>query len=339
MEEKQIKYILFKAPLGDLQDMCIKAQNMGEYNMVVYDHKIDRSYLSPEQQVIQQDNKWSANTGGQVYTSTEHITEAIKQIVYNNLNELGKENLQDEIYNKIKSANVIVSASINNSMSDIHITTDIEPCIEEGYEYSTDVEEFERRAVDVCHKGVYRPYNRVEDATIYIEEVKVDIPTYRYVEILDELLTLTKKFIRENLTYCTKDGKFNVPEEYIARGKEGIDEWRSQKKTANKNNSIEKQILRDVIHNKKKFALDKLDAIMFKIAATNSDWSIPTIEIEGRYNHTKAKKLLTKLFEGKSKQDIIDITEEEIIKLIKEYWKEKLMDAYKAVDKIRFEEE
>ena len=145
--------------------------------------------------------------------------------------------------------------------------------------------------------------------------------------------------MRNELTYCIKSDKVIVPEEYLAKGKEGIDEWRQIKQSGNKNNSIEKKMLKQVVADKKKFAYQTMWQILDKIAGTKHDWSVPSLEVDGRYNKTRTGKLVTQILNTRYKQGLIDMSEEDIINKFKDYWKEILMEAYNNIDKMEIKKE
>ena len=117
-----------------------------------------------------------------------------------------------------------------------------------------------------------------------------------------------KKFIRNNLSYCIKKGEVIVPEEYLNRGKEGIDEWRQLKASNNKSNSMEKKLLKQIYADKKFYQYNTMSQIVDRIASSQS-WSIPHIEVDGRFNKQRTFKLINQILGDKSRQEIMNMEE------------------------------
>ena len=334
MEEKPIRYVLYTTSLKGLQDTCKLSMSSNSYQVTLYKHTVDRSDLSEAQKEIQRNNKWATDLGTSIYMSTDDIVKLIEKDVYSKLQNLNGEKVYDKIYEDTFNAPIMITASLRPraGYTRVEINTELEK-EEDKYIYSYDTKEFEEKL-----KGVSKSAFGA-DEEVMVEELSISISTYRYNNTDDRVAQLVKKFIRDNLTYCMKNGALIVPEEYLQRGKEGIEEWREKKRSSNKNNSIEKKLLREVIAAKKRFTAKTMDAIMYKIVAQNSDWSLPVIEIDGRFNKQKTNKLVAKVLKDVSPQELIEISEDEVITKIKEYWKERLMDAYNAVDNAVIEKE
>ena len=145
---------------------------------------------------------------------------------------------------------------------------------------------------------------------------------------------IVKRVVNKNLTYCLKNGKNIVPDEYLDKGKSGIEEWRTLKSSQNKNNSMEKRIIKEALREKKNYMIACIETAMRNIVDVNTSWEVPALSIDGRWNAGKVKKLSTQLFKDKSNQQIIEMSEEDVLAIVKEYWKKLLNDAYKEVSKI-----
>ena len=328
MEEKPTEYILKRTSFKDLQNECQNAQNAGSYAITLYDCKIDRSDLSEEQKQIQNDNAWRRTCSAQLYISQDDIQKEISKKAYQLIGNIGTDKVYDRLVEEMANTEVIISASIaKRNDGSCQVVTYTELAEDEGYTYSNDLDEFETKLKDVKNTD----YHNYE---IYLEELEFTAYTDRYNNICDKVSGMVKRFIKENLAYCTKNGVLIVPEEYTQSGKDGIDEWIKLKRASNKNNSIEKKILRQTVADKKKFIQDTLDSITFKIIASGvNDWSLPKLEVDGRFNKQKMSKLANKIFKDTGKQQMIEMSKEEIVDKIKEYWKGELMSAHNAVDK------
>lgn len=328
MEEKPTKYILKRISFKDLQDKCQNAQNAGSYTITLYDCKIDRSDLSEEQKQIQNDYAWRQTYSGQLYISQDDIQKEISKKAYQLIGNIGTNKVYDKMVEEMANTQVIICASITKENNGSYrAETYTELAEDEGCTYSNDLDEFKTKLKDV-------KYSDYHNNDVYLEELEFTVYTYRYNSICDKASKMVKRFIKENLAYCTKNGVLIVPEEYTQRGKDGIDEWVKLKRASNKNNSIEKKILRQTVADKKKFIQDTLDSIIFKIITSGAnDWSLPKLEVDGRFNKQKISKLANKIFKDASKQQMIEMSKEEIVDKIKEYWKGELMKAHNAVDK------
>ena len=135
-----------------------------------------------------------------------------------------------------------------------------------------------------------------------------------------------------------------VPEEYMNKGKTGVEEWRNIKASNNKNNSIEKKLLKQALRDKKKYTIDCMGGVMLRTVFPDNgtivrDWSLPFMEIDGRFNYSRTRKLVNTILKDKSDQDLIKMSEKEIQELFKDFWKNKLMELYNSVDKYDYDKE
>ena len=179
------------------------------------------------------------------------------------------------------------------------------------------------------------------DKYILLECVSVQAYAYWGQKLTENVKRYIKRVIREDLTYCLKKDKVVIPDEYLDKGKEGIEEWRTIQSGKNKNNSMEKRMLQQVFKDKKTTAYGISSLIMDTLTTNMSehDWSIPNVQIDGRWNQTRMRKFITKRVDTTNRQKFLNMSDEEIIKVFKEYWKTKLMDAYKAIDELDVKEE
>ena len=190
----------------------------------------------------------------------------------------------------------------------------------------------DEKEFDKTIKGYTRKSYR-DNENIYLENIRYTAYTGHFDDLENKIKKQIKKFIRNNLSYCIKKGKIIIPEEYLNKGKEGIKEWRQLKASNNKSNSIEKKLLKQIYADKKLYQYNTMSQIEDKIAQSQS-WVMPHIEVDGRFNKQRTFKLINQILGDKSKREIMNMEEEEIVKAFKEYWKEILKKKYEEVDKM-----
>lgn len=333
-QKKKIKYVLCKYSLKDLENIVGGLANRYD-KKVLYSCEVDVGDITPEQKKIQYENKWYAESSVDIRTREGELYEKVEDIFYGLLASGCRTNIKNELFNQIMDTKVVVSSSINeNEKGNRGVSTEIslgEPEDTETVEYSYNIKEYEENLKSVRYTKVY---GLEEGKYVMLENVGVYVYPYSFNKMTETVLKLVKRFIRLNLSYCITKDKIIVPEEYLARGKEGIKEWREIKASKNKNNSIEKRILRQTVKEKKSYANRCMSDIMHEITKTRANWKIPSLEIDGRWNKQKTTALVNQILNSKNTQFYIDITEEEIANKFKNYWKETLMEACDAVDKM-----
>lgn len=146
-----------------------------------------------------------------------------------------------------------------------------------------------------------------------------------------------EKMLKEKYTYCVKMGKNIVPDKYIADGSAGIERWRNEKSSSNKNNSIEKQMIKKIRNQKKQCAYEKFYEVMNKITE-NHDWSIVFLSIDGHWNKARTIKTINKFILNGGDDELLTITDEEIEKRCKSYWVYTLEQVVEKVKKMEFRE-
>lgn len=326
---KKKNYVVYEDTLENISKLT---NTSGAYysSITLYQHKIDRSNLSPEQQVLQAQGSWYKEQRSNVRFTDEMLSKLIDKIAYEKVLGGCTENIYDVVYKEVMNTNFRSIAEVEEYEDDgekkyrVFAREEVEP--EEG-EYTNDLTELEKTLEKIKNTS----YTKNE--TYYLEEFEVYAYQYE-VEKLPEIVgKLIKKFIRENLTYCLLKNKVIVPQEYLDKGREGIAEWREIKASKNKNNSMEKKMLKETYKQQKTYAYNVIEQIMWGAVKDGMNWSVPCLEIEGRFNRTKSSKLANQLLEGKNKQEIMLMKDEEFIQLFKDYWKDKLQEAIEAIDK------
>lgn len=310
----------------------------------LFEHKIDLGDISEEQKKIQNDNKWWTNENTDMRLRDETVYEYVKKVMYDKLSSGVRENLTADVFDTVMNTKLKTVASLANQKTGYpRIITDTYIENEKDEDYSrltSDIKEIEDMMRKVKNR-TYAMHDEDKDRYILLEELVVQAYAYWGQKIVENVKKYIKRVVREDLTYCLKKDKVIIPEEYLGKGEGGIEEWRSIQSGKNKNNSMEKRMLQQVLKDKKVKAYGVSSLIMDTLTTNmgEHDWSIPNVQIDGRWNQTRMRKFITKRVDTTNKQKFLNMSDEDMIKVFKEYWKAKLMDAYKAIDELNVEEE
>ena len=223
---------------------------------------------------------------------------------------------------------------VSEDKNRVRVTMDyeIEDDRNDMFEYSDDIEEFKEMAKHSTKSSSFSD----DKERVYLEKVTVEIYQHSFENFKKEVKKEINKFVRNRLTYCLKNGKVIIPDEYLNKGEKGIEEWRDIKSSKNKSNSIENKLIKEAVNAKKQYAYDAMCRAMDKLmsAENGCSWTLPRLIIDGRWNKQRTQKLVTQILDTKNKQKLIEMSEQEIVNRAKVYWKQKLMDAYNEVDKL-----
>lgn len=336
--QKDKGYVIFEDTIANLET---RLQDLNRYDKtVLYEHVVDREDLSAEQKDIQARNRWTTEKNTSIRIFDNELYDIVKEEMYAKLFDGVKEDITKNLHKEIMDTKITVVAYMEDYganqqyrrvCSAIYIGDKYK---EEYVELSNDIKEFEEALKEVKYDA---SWNSKDGEHVYIERFVIDVYPYAFNDATERVGKMVKKFIRNELTYCLKNDKLIVPKEYIDKGQDGIKEWREIKASGNKNNSIEKRMLREIVANKKAFLFRSMYKVMHT-ACINSTWSIPCIEIDGRYNKQRTSKLINKVINNKNQQYYIDLAEKDALDKFKEYWKKQLMDAYKEIDKLTVED-
>ena len=263
------------------------------------------------------------------------LDEMVKNKITNKVLSKCKNNIRDEVLNDILDTEVRFLGKVEikyNNRIDITGYEEVGDDRNDSYEYSNNIEEFEELAKKATKNASYSDDGEV----VYVESISTNIYVHSFRDFTKTITKAINKYIRNNLTYCLKNGKLIVPDEYLDKGESGIEEWRNIKSSKNKSNSIENKLIKETIYKKKEYAYDTVCRAMNKIiSADNSgSWTLPRLMIDGKWNKQRTQKLAAQILGTRDKQKIIELSEQEIVDRAKEYWKQKLMDAYNEVDKL-----
>lgn len=331
MEEKVKAYILCTKTFREIEEI---SKNSKEYSEFLYRKEIDRKDLSEEQRKIQMRNHWATRVCDNFRLWNANFEDLIKKKIMSEVISGCKENIAQKVFNDILDTEIRFICKVYNVNGSTKISIIDEVGEEKNgtYDYSTDLNELE----DIINKTKLNVSFRDDGEEVYVEEMYVEIYTGAYNNFSENIKKSINKHIKRDLTYCLKNGKLIIPDEYISKGEKGIEEWRNIKSSKNKSNSIENKLIKETVRAKKQYAYDSVCRAMDKLVSANDsyDWTIPRLMIDGKYNKQRTQKLASKILDTKDKQKLIEMSEQEIIDKVKEYWKQKLMNAYNEVDKL-----
>ena len=327
MEEKLKAFVLYKSTLKDINELGKEPGNSWEFE--VYTKEIDTGKLSEEQQLKQMRDSWLRETNCTIRIHNDNLYTQVERIAYKLLEDGCRENLEEKVFDGVLNTELRAVFYYRGKDSGSGASWEFgEGDIDQNYKYVEDEKEF-----DKTMKGYSRKSYR-DDGDIYLERIRYTGYTGHFVDLEERIKKQIKKFVRNNLPYCIKKGKIIIPEEYLNKGKEGINEWRDLKASNNKSNSMEKRLLRQIYADKKQYQYNTMSQIEDKIAHFSQSWSMPHIEVDGRFNKQRTFKLINQILGDKSRQEIMNMEEEDIVKAFKEYWKEILKKKYEEVDKM-----
>lgn len=187
-----------------------------------------------------------------------------------------------------------------------------------------------------------KPYLSVNeyDTNIYYEGISYYTPKNRYYGE-NAIKYLVNKILKEKYTYCVKMGKNIVPDDYIKLGKEGIERWRQEKSNSNKQNSIEKQMLKKIKLQKKQDAFTIFNNVMSAMLNENGsrNWDLAFLSVDGRWNTGRRSKTINKYILNVSDNELVTMSNEEIEKRCKSYWVAELTQAIERIKNLEFKKE
>lgn len=198
-------------------------------------------------------------------------------------------------------------------------------------------------------KETTTPIATVENIKPYLSENEFDVKVYwsgmaffttqksYYGE--DAIKYLVNKLLKEKYTYCTKMGKNIVPDDYIKLGKEGIERWKQEKRNKNKNNSIEKQMIKKIKTEKKNNAFIYFNDVIRKMLNESGkhEWDKVFLSVDGRWNTGRRLNTVKKNILNMTDDELITVSDEEIKNRCKEYWKKELKKAIRRIEELDFD--
>ncbi len=322
-DKNKTLYVLVEKTLKELKDYG----DVGWGGQELYRYNIDRSNLTEAELVQQRNCSWQTRQNGRAHFTTDDevniINNAIDKVIASKYT--GK--LYDKVLEEVYKTKLYFCASLaynQDSLGNIYIETHNDNSKKDKYTNENivlthgKVDEFEERVKDMQVRGGYGD----NAPKVYVEEVSITYDSYSCHTVQDIPYRI-KKLIKEKLVYCLKDGKLIVPDKYLDKGTSGIEEWQTIKRSNNKNNSMEKKLIRDCLRNKKVYVNACLNTVCRAIIR-DQDWSMPTLSVNGMYNQAYMKKCVTHLLDGKDNKQIASLTDEEILQMVKKFWLDKI---------------
>lgn len=343
VNEDKKNYILVEKTLKELEEVVKEHSN--DYNFKIYEHTVKRDEeYSEEQKVIQYSNKWQATISSDIRVSDDRLYELVKQIAYDTILGGEKEDVLNKIKDKamaskVRSVLYVKEPRKDETFKSAYIETEFGER-KEGEEYYEDEEKINEELKKVG--TVSWNYNRRTAAgeptkdVVMADEAYVSMYTYNYRGKEENVVKLINKLFRSELTYCIKQGNVIIPQEYLDKGKTGIEEWRETKASKNKNNNMEKRMLRQMLRDKKQAILMQMRKLMWRFPNGKDvrDWTMPYLTVYGNGNCAMAQKLVKQVLGEMTDQEILNLTDEEISKKFKEYWKGILTKAIEQIDDV-----
>lgn len=330
------RYVVYEATMGEILKT---AQECGDdaHSIELYKYTPAKRTMTEAQIDKQARNTWQTKPYIDLSLSSHDVERVAEHELWNAMKSKYRGDLYEEIHKRVFDINMRASVSIESRPSghsrvDRHVTTSAD-IYDENVEYAYDMKELTKKLDDV--KLDYSFSGNDPDDYVYLDELTVVVHRYRIEWMVKEVPKLIKRVIKNNLTYCLKNGKNIVPDEYLDKGEKGVREWQELKRSNNKNNSMEKRMVRDILKSKRNYATDCIHTVTRAIVNPHYNYSIPCLEVEGRWNATKTKKMVSNLFKDKSDSTIMQMSEEDILNMVKAYWKEELQFAIKNVDNVK----
>lgn len=229
--------------------------------------------------------------------------------------------------------------------------------VKEDYELEVRFKTFSKgsdwmnHVTNILQKKTETPIATVDDIKPYLSENEYDVNIY-YAGISyytaknryygeNVIKYLVNKILKEKYTYCVKMGKNIVPDDYIKLGKEGIERWRQEKSSGNKQNSIEKQMLKKIKLQKRQNAFmtfnDAMAAMLNEKGSRN--WDLVFLSVDGRWSTNRRMKTINKYILNVSDNELVTMSDEEIEKRCKSYWVAELTQAIERIKNLEIKKE
>lgn len=181
-----------------------------------------------------------------------------------------------------------------------------------------------------------KPYLSDQEYNVRAEidqpDYRTSSKTYNGNAALDYVL---KKMLKEKYTYCVKNGKNIVPDEYIKNGESGIMAFKNEKRSKNKNNSIEKQMVRKLKKEKISTAMESLYDVMRVMLGEGKDpidYTQLLLSVDGRWNTGRKLNTVKKQILNMTDNELVMLSDEEIKTRCKNFWKVALNRAIRRID-------
>ena len=318
-------YLVFKMPVAALVDMVAKDEINGTsmYNSVrktvLYSYRNDK--LSAKQ-LMDEDKKYGYMTTKEedVYVRDKDLRELASTLAREIILDGYKGDVEKELLKRMLQAEIIYVINKNGGLTSTLISSMRSDC--------PVVDEKDMK--DILDNAVFDTY---DNGKMHIHSITIG---YRYLwynkDIYENITKAVKKAIQHELTYCLRKGKSIVPDEYLHK-ENGVRLWQEHKRSSNSNNSMEKRMVRNMVNQKRADVEQALFDVMCALSA-HDGWTIPQLEVDGKWNKQKRVKLTSVVLSGKTQQEVLTLTDEDILTLAKDYWKGQFRIATAAIDKV-----
>lgn len=329
-------YLLYKTTIGELfedaLDNTVSGQN---YN---YDRVNVRTYerteaFTPDELAIQSDGgEWlkCAHVELSLYDNT--LNECVSSKIMGAIASAGDKVVADKLKEEVYAAPIYACAEFrmnDKNRGRVAMSVNIDKMPKNCNTNTNDL-------IDAINKMQVENYGG--RLPVKLERVEVSYEDYHVGRMKGRIDTLIKRAIKDELAYCLKKGKVIVPKEYLDKGEAGIREWQEKKRSGNKNNSMEKRLIRETLKEKKN-KLYHASYVAQVAMVRGREYGIPGLAIDFLYNKGYNRTLITShLLKDKTDQDIMEMTDEQALAMAKEYWKSKLEEAEKRIDELTLDD-
>lgn len=326
------KYVVYETTVKEIGEFSESCQQ--EYSETLYEQDIMREDITPEQRFIQNKAPYNTTLRMSIICDTRWLYDIAKKSLYEEISSGVKDGLKEKIKNKLldSSVRVYLKTHVYNDYIGGSLFVEF-GCKDERDIYIEDKNIVGKNIKMIeCRNSPHIPGSK----NTLIEHVRVDAYVRTWRNIGEKLDAIIQKLFKNEMTYCLKKEKLIVPEEYAKKGEAGIVEWRELKSSKNKNNSMEKRILRGMLRDKKQELLNQMRRLMLRFpdGTDESNWSIPHLCIEGNGNTQYCKRLLTQILKDKTDAEILNISGEDAEKMLKDYWKKVLTKAIEQLEDV-----
>lgn len=330
------RYVVYEATMREILKIA-QAQEDNANSIELYRYTPAKRTMTEAQLEKQAGNSWQSKPYIDISLSSHDVERVAEYEMWNAMKSKYRGDLYGEIHKRVLDINMRASVSVEprsngHSRVDRHLTTSAD-INDEKVEYIYDMKEMAKKLDDA--KLDYSFSGNAPDDYVYLDELTVIVHKYRIEWMVKDVPRLIKRVIKNNLTYCLKNGKSIVPDEYLDKGEKGVREWQEIKRSSNKNNSMEKRMVRDILKSKRDYAYDCVHTVTRAIVNPRYNYSMPCLEVEGRWNTTKVKKMVSNLFKDMSDSAIMQTSEEDILDMVKTYWKEELESAIRCIEAVK----
>ena len=334
-------YVVCEKTLQELADLG----EVGYVGEKIFEYKNEREDLSEEQKELQRQYRWRTEQMPRMRLYQPNIVDIIEGVIDKVVLSKYRGVLYPKVLDEVMKTKLTCYVTIKPLEVGNKKTTEVSASFTFPYVKHDD------NRYDSTYEPKNLIYGKTDELTKELDEAKlragygasedfVYLESFAYLydqycaSVIKKIPQTLTSLIRKKLTYCLKGGQNIVPDEYLDKGKAGIDEWQSIKRAGNKNNSMEKKMLAQCLRDKKQTLYNDLKDLSREIVM-NQDWTLPSLAINGMYNQACMWKLTRSLLKDKKNQEIIDLSEEYMLEMAKKHWKEKLEEAIKKIDNFK----